>query len=122
MTLTGHPSFLTDAPVSRIVARDWLVSFRNNRYSVPFRLIGQTVQVQARDGEVQIFHRDHLVATHRLRDGRHELSIQPEHGPGAVARNARHRYGEQRATRSDVPELKVEVRDLALYDRLCEVS
>jgi len=117
-----HPSFLTDALVSRIVARDWLVSFRNNRYSVPFRLIGQTVQVQARDGEVQIFHRDNLVATHRLRDGRHELSIQPEHGPGAVARNARHRYGEQRATRSDVPELKVEVRDLALYDSLCEVS
>ncbi len=31
-----QPSFLTDAKVSRIVARDWLVSFRTNRYSVPF--------------------------------------------------------------------------------------
>ena len=41
-----QPSFLTEAKVSRLVARDWLVSFRSNRYSVPCGLVGQPVEVQ----------------------------------------------------------------------------
>ena len=49
-----QPSFLTEAKVSRLVARDWLVSFRSNRYSVPCGLVGQPVEVQAREGVVCI--------------------------------------------------------------------
>lgn len=118
-----QPSFLTDAKVSRIVARDWLVSFRTNRYSVPFRLIGKAVEVQACAGEVRIYHRGQEVAAHRLRTGQHELAIAPDHGPGAVARNARHRYANgPRARTADPFELDVEVRDLALYEALAEAS
>lgn len=118
-----QPSFLTDAKVSRIVARDWLVSFRTNRYSVPFRLIGKVVEVQACADEVRIYHRGQPVATHRRRTGQHELAIQPEHGPGAVARNARHRYANGPRARSDDPlDLDVEVRDLALYEALAETG
>lgn len=116
-----QPSFLTDARVSRIVAQDWLVSFRTNRYSVPYRLIGATVEVQARDGVVRITHRDAVVAEHRLRTGQHELAILPEHGPGAVARNARSRFGRQRLGARPHPlEWEVEIRDLALYEALAE--
>jgi transposase len=116
-----QPSFLTDARVSRIVARDWLVSFRSNRYSVPFRLIGKSVEVQARAGRVWIYHAGDLVAEHRLRTGQHGLAIQPEHGPGAVARNARTRYANgPHSTSVDPRALEVEVRDLALYDTLAE--
>jgi hypothetical protein len=112
-------SFLTEAKVSRIVARDWLVSFRTNRYSVPFRLIGRPVEVQARDGRVQIYHRGQLVAEHTLLTGQHELAIRPEHGPGAVARNARLRYANgPHASAADPLRLEVQVRDLALYDSL----
>jgi transposase len=114
-----QPSFLTDAQVSRIVAEDWLVAFRTNRYSVPCRLIGATVEVQARGGEVQIHHRGEPVARHVLLTGQHQLAILPEHGPGAAARNARQRYSGWRAdgaSRLAPPE--VEIRDLALYDRL----
>lgn len=113
-----QPSFLTDAKVSRIVARDWLVSFRTNRYSVPFRLIGKTVEVQARDGVVRIEHRGQRVAEHRLRTGQHALAIDPAHGPGAVARNARTRYASHCHSSADPLALDVEVRDLALYDAL----
>ncbi|MGH9896725.1 MAG: hypothetical protein ACREA0_32940, partial [bacterium] len=54
--------------------------------------------------------------------GRHQLSIDPAHGPGAIARNARSRL-------SSVPEAKdreggrlteVEVRDLGIYEHLLE--
>lgn len=113
-----HPSFLLEATVSRVVARDWLVSFRGNRYSVPFRLIGKIVEVQAREGTVRIFHRGDCVAEHPERLGRHALTIAPEHGPGAVVRNARSRFADGPSQRPDPLLLEVEVRDLALYDRL----
>lgn len=114
-----HPSFLTDARVSRIVAEDWLVAFRTNRYSVPCRLIGTTVEVQVRDGEVQIFHRGEPVARHPLLTGHHQLAIHPEHGPGATARNARTRHaGWRPAVSGPATDPEVEIRDLDLYDRL----
>jgi transposase len=113
-----QPSFLTDAKVSRIVARDWLVNFRSNRYSVPFRLIGKTVEVQACGERLTVFHRGERVAEHRLRDGRHQLAILPEHGPGAVARNTRSRFANRHGARPDPLALDVEVRDPALYDAL----
>jgi hypothetical protein len=102
------------------VARDWLVSFRSNRYSVPFRLIGKTVEVQACGERLTVFHRGERVAEHRLRDGRHELAILPEHGPGAVARNARSRFASRPGGSPDPLALDVEVRDLALYDTLAD--
>ena len=118
-----HRSFLTDTKVSRIVARDWLVSFRTNRYSVPFRLVGQCVEVQAREGVVWIYHRGKPVAQHTLRSAQHELAIKPEHGPGAVARNARTRYGNTRhGSYPDPRSLDVEVRDLALYERVANAG
>ena len=113
-----QPSFLTDAVVSRRVASDWLVSFRSNRYSVPFGLIGKTVEVQAKEGRVRISHRGRCVAEHRQRLGQHERAILPEHGPGAVVRNARTRYAGGPRSRPDPRLLDVEVRDLSLYDRL----
>jgi transposase len=116
-----HPSFLTDATVSRIVASDWLVAFRTNRYSVPCRLIGATVEVQARDGQVQVFHRGVPVARHALLVGSHQLAIHPEHSPGAVARNARSRYaGAHQAGSARAQHPEVEIRDLALYDTLAD--
>lgn len=118
-----HPSFLTDAKVSRIVAGDWLVAFRTNRYSVPCRLIGATVEVQAREGEVQICHRGEPVARHVLLAGSHQLAIHPEHSPGAVSRNARTRYaGPHPAGSTRGLEPQVEIRDLALYDTLAGIT
>lgn len=118
----AHPSFLTEATVSRVVADDWLVSFRSNRYSVPFRLIGKTVEVQARNGVVYIRHRGTLIAEHAQRFGRHELAIQPQHGPGAIARNARSRFAGGLTRGIDPHAIEVEVRDLALYDRVSGIG
>jgi len=119
--LAGQRSFQQEARVSRIVAEDYLVSLATNRYSVPFRLIGQRVEVQRRGDTVHIFHRDREVATHLVLPGTHQFRILPEHGPGAIARIVRQR----RSTRSEsapraaaLPE--VEIRDLACYEALCE--
>jgi transposase len=117
--LTGQRRFQQEARVSRIVAEDYLVSVATNRYSVPYRLIGQRVEVQRRGDTVQIFHRDREVATHPLLLGSHQFRILPEHGPGAIARTTRHR----RSTRSGAASVsgalpEVEIRDLACYEAL----
>lgn len=117
--IAGHGSFRHEARRSRIVAEDYLVSVGTNRYSVPFTLIGQPVEIEQRDAQLFVYHRDRLVATHMELPGKHQLSILPEHGPGAIARTRRQR----RATECLQPQhrpwfgpLEVEVRDPAAYE------
>jgi len=114
----SQPSFRLEAPLHRVVAEDWLVSIDTNRYSVPFTLIGQAVEIHRRAGRLRVLHRGGLVVEHPELAGRHQLRILPEHGPGAIARTARAR----RSTGSTPPSAGlapvVEVRDLALYEAL----
>jgi hypothetical protein len=96
------------------------VSVATNRYSVPYRFIGQRVEVQRRGDTVHIFHRDHEIATHAVLPGQYQFRILPEHGTGAIARITRQR----RSTVSDSPTRpdafpEVDVRDLACYEALC---
>jgi transposase len=117
--LAGQPGFKLAARVSRIVPADWLVSFQTNRYSVPFQLIGQTVEVQRQGEQIVIFHRDQPVARHGLLAGKHQVHIVPEHSPGAIARNARQRRSHApHAGPLTSPHPEVEVRDLHVYEQL----
>jgi hypothetical protein len=116
----GQPSFLQAMVRERVVADDWLVSIEGNRYSVPFGLIGKTVQVVREGGHWVIRHRGQVVAEHAVLAGRAQLSVRPEHGPGAAARNARQRYAEAPTLNVRVLDTgrDVEVRDLAVYEQL----
>jgi len=125
--LAGRTGFLAAMPRARVVADDWLVSIDTNRYSVPWRLIGATVEVFQVGGHWQIRHRGAVVAEHAVLPGRHELSVKPEHGPGAVARNARLRYaGSAKLAGLEPPAGErlalVEQRDLAIYEQLLEAA
>jgi len=93
---------------------------------VPWRLIGKSVQVVRVGAAWHIFYQGGLVAEHSVLSGRHQLSVLPEHGPSAAARNARKRF-------SDPPPVpapatlhvpcephSVEVRDLAVYEQMLE--
>ena len=114
----SQPGFRLEAPLARIVADDWLVSLDTNRYSVPFRLIGQPVEIHRRNGTLRIFHRSALVAEHPELVGKHQIRIVPEHGPGASARTARQRHSSPPPPRGTTPTTVVEIRDLAVYDAL----
>jgi transposase len=121
-----QPSFLAAMVRERVVAEDWLVSIEGNRYSVPFALIGQSVQVVREGGCWVMRHRGQVVAEHAVLGGRAQLSVRPEHGPGAATRNARKRYAthladQQPATGAGLvvdTGREVEVRDLAIYEQL----
>lgn len=124
---TGHPGFLASMVRDRTVASDWLISVDANRYSVPFALIGKTVQVVRQGGSWVIRHHGQVVAEHVVLAGRGQLSVCPEHGPGAALRNARQRYaGAREPVSSPVQMLaagrEVEVRELTVYEQLLEVA
>jgi transposase len=114
--------FAQEGRRSRIVASDYLVSFNTNRYSVPFHLIGQTVELQARCGQLEVYYRGRRIAEHPLLEGHHQLRILPEHGPVAIARNTRHRYGLAGTAAIPPYHSEVEVRDLTLYEQLTTPS
>jgi transposase len=126
--VVGRAGFLQGLVRCRVVADDWLVSLDTNRYSVPWRLIGATVEAVRSGAQWQIRHRGTLVAEHCVLTGRHQLSVLPEHGPGAVARNARKRHGQ--ATPGGEPVASaasallgaVEQRDLAVYEQMLEAA
>jgi transposase len=115
----SQASFLAATVRDRVVAGDWLVSIDSNRYSVPFGLIGKTVQVVREGGCWRIRHRGAIVAEHAALAGRYQLSVNPEHGPGAAARNGRRRFAAPTAAAPLAETVReVEVRDLAVYERL----
>jgi transposase len=118
-----HPAFRLEATVPRVVATDFLVSLDTNRYSVPFRLIGRTVEVQRREGRIVIRYQGQVVADHPQLPGHHQLRVVPEHGPGAVARTTRqpHLHAIERVAHPwTMPT--VEVRDLAVYDACAQAG
>ena len=125
--LGARASFLQAMVRERVVAEDWLVSIDTNRYSVPWRLIGRTVQVVRVGGDWQIRHGGQLVAQHEVLPGRYRLRVDPAHGPGPVARNARKRFATPEDTPAPaigLPELlpAVEIRDLSVYARVSECA
>lgn len=120
MPVAGHRSFLQAMVRERVVAEDWLVAIDANRYSVPFRLIGKTVQVAREGGSWVIRHKGKVVAEHVVLSGRAQLSVLPEHGPGAIPRNQRQRFASisEGLPAPSRDERDVEVRDLGIYDQL----
>ncbi len=116
----GQGAFAERRHVARIVAEDYLVSFQSNRYSVPFGLIGKTVEVIPVGATLRVEHDGALVAEHPLLAGKHQMRILPEHGPGAVTRNSRKRFG--LAGAAEPPRwwgpAEVEVRDLSVYEEV----
>jgi hypothetical protein len=104
---------------TRTVANDCLVSLDTNRYSVPWRLVGESVQVSVAQHQVRIHHRGVLVAEHALSGGRFQVVRDSRHYVGLFRR-------EPKAVAQpvvagvlwDISLPDVEVRDLAVYEAL----
>jgi len=117
-----QPSFFQALRRERVVADDWLVSIDANRYSAPWRLIGKTVTVVRVGDHWQISHAGQVVAEHPVLTGRHQVQVNPAHGPGAASRNARTRFSTPNAAPVANDTEPVEVRDLEVYEQLLEVA
>jgi len=67
---------------------DCAIEVDGNSYSVPWRLIGESVQVVVADGRVRIDHAGQEVAVHAETTGRRQRVLDPAHfhGVAGVAR------------------------------------
>jgi hypothetical protein len=68
--------------LKRKVANDALVDVDTVRYSVPHRLVRESVEVQVGEAEVRIFHAGKLVATHARGKEPHGRVVDPAHWEG----------------------------------------
>jgi hypothetical protein len=68
----------------RKVQADCVIEVDSNAYSVPWRLIGETVRVVIAGDLLRISHAGREVAVHHRRTGRFERVVDPVHFDGVV--------------------------------------
>lgn len=67
---------------TRKVSRDAFVSYKTNRYSVPWPMAGHEVNVQEVQGQIEILRGACLIASHERALGSYQLVVQSEHHEG----------------------------------------
>jgi len=80
--LDGRPPFRQVRDLIRRVQSDCCIEVDTNAYSVPWRLIGETVRVVVAGGRVSIEHRGQEVAAHPETAGRRQRLVEPAHFAG----------------------------------------
>lgn len=89
--VAGIPPFLASRDLVRKVSSDCSVEVEvddGNAYSVPWRLIGESVAVTVIGPELRVTHAGQVVARHMLRAGRHGRVADPAHLAGIGRRKA----------------------------------
>lgn len=91
--LPAEPHCVAEEASPRVDSKA-LITVRQNRYSVPARLVGMRVRAQVGAREIAVWHDGKLLATHERLAGRHGTSAQLDHyldllsrKPGALARS-----------------------------------
>jgi transposase len=84
----GRPPFRQVRELNRRVQADCSVEVDTNVYSVPWRLIGETVRVVVASGRVSVQHAGQEVALHPETAGRRQRLVEAAHFAGLSARRA----------------------------------
>ena len=82
--LDGRPPFRQIRELVRRVQADCAIEVDGNSYSVPWRFIGESVQVVVADGRVSIRHAEAEIAVHAETSGRRQRIVEPAHFHGVA--------------------------------------
>jgi hypothetical protein len=113
--ITGVPPFAVSRELVRKVQADCAIEVDGNAYSVPWRLIGETVRVTLVGGQLRVSHAGREVAVHQRCSGRFERLIDPLHFEGVVGFRSMATVLPEPAGDIADPEL---LRPLMEYERL----
>lgn len=108
--LGGRAPFGQLRDLVRKVQADCAIDLDTNSYSVPWRLIGESVQVVVLGGRVVVRHAGQVVADHSICAGRRQRIVDREHLVGVVGANG--------PVRSVAPPAPALLRPLAEYEAL----
>lgn len=112
-----------DVVVRRPVGIDCLVSFEGRQYSVPFRFVGQEVEVRGLAGRVQILKDAAVVAVHARHTAQLILRDEAHYeGEDTTSVRAPMPLGRMGRRLAEIAASNVQHRSLDLYARLAEVA
>jgi transposase len=83
-SIAGIPPFEMARELVRKVQADCVIGIDGNAYSVPWRLIGESVRVVIAGDQLRISHGGREVAVHHRRTGRFARVVDPLHFDGVV--------------------------------------
>jgi hypothetical protein len=89
--VNGRPPFHWTRELTRQVHTDGCVEVDTNHYSVPWRLIGETVTVRIIDEQLRVMRAGDQVAQHAVSVGRRQWVVDPAHLAGVVGTPGRAR-------------------------------
>jgi len=103
--------------IGRKVSQDSMVSFGNNRYSVPWTYVGQCVDLKITEGQLLINSSGAVIAAHDLLSGKHQQSVSTAHYAGLLTPKPRNQVA-NRPQHDPYWEEEgvIEVRDLSVYE------
>jgi transposase len=110
--LGGRAPFGQLRDLIRKVRPDCAIDLDTNSYSVPWRLVGETVQVVVLAGRVIVRHAGEVVADHPVSEGRRQRVVDRAHLTGLVGTGP---FGEVPSPPTPPPSL---LRPLAEYEAL----
>ncbi len=117
--LAERPPFRTCRTLERRVKNDCAVEVDGNAYSVPWRLIGERVEVMVAAGQVRVRHGACEVAVHRLVEGRRQRVIDKAHLAGVAGTDGQPvRAAPALIDDPEPPPLPALLRPLADYEAL----
>ncbi|WP_307154099.1 IS21 family transposase [Rhodopseudomonas julia] len=114
--LGDRPPFRACRALQRRVRNDCAVEVDGNAYSVPWRLIGETVEVMVAAGQVRIRHGAREVAAHAEARGRRERIVDPAHLAGVAGSRGRVVRIVADACEDAAPAMSALLRPLAEYE------
>lgn len=85
------------------------MSFDASRYSVPWKYVRQTVDIQEQGRIIRIFHRGQLIAQHQRAPRKYQMVIDKEHYRGLLKRP-------EVVRTVNSPSADVQVRSLDIYE------
>jgi transposase len=116
--LDGRPPFRQVRDLIRRVQSDCCVEVDTNAYSVPWRLIGETVRAVVAGGRVSIQHGGQEVAAHPESAGRRQRLVEPAHFAGIAPMRPPPVASAAILPPSPVPSSAELLRPLDEYERL----
>jgi transposase len=116
--LAERPPFRACRTLERRVRNDCAVEVDGNAYSVPWRLIGERVEVIVAAGRIRVRHGLCEVAVHEQAQGRHQRVIEPEHLAGVAGTPGRPVYVAEPPDDRAPPPAPPLLRPLAEYEAL----
>ena len=108
--LSSVPAYMTRKEESRKISRDCYISYKGNRYSVPWKYAGRECRIIGESALVKIEIDSTIVADHAILTGTGRISRKKEHFEGLLKAI--------RDENSAVYGQMVETRDLKRYEEV----